>query len=384
MVAEIKKLDNAVYVLKTMPDVDYYERIGSLVYYALNQFNIPTNEAKALFQGTIIKEFIEAPTYSQVISSFASECKRILNPVYEGGLKSFTQEISPRSGMFYLVFFTGNVKEKGDETKFHECAKFLIDKDLCTLLNHDDQWQIKTSEEISILWQRCQMWSKTQLGICLNQALKKHGYKFGSGKKDIIFLPVALTDEFYKVKNIIKRLNDSQLSIAPVIAGSKADAEEYRKIVTESFEREFLEGKKLLFEVCLFLYFQQKEWDAYVKLVDKRDIETLKTTHIATNTRYGQQLTKKLEIVHNNACDTEWEEIVKEWVHSVKPCQRVQTVRLFTIQETLKNALDKIDNASQARYFADIKTDIEKDILITAKILAKVSQQTIDDVLKII
>jgi hypothetical protein len=206
MVSQLKNLDNAVEVIKSMPDVDYYERIGSLAYYALKQFHIPANDAVALFQGTIIESFIEAPTYSQVIGAFASECKRILSPIYDGGVKSFTQEISPRSGMFYLVFFTGNVKEKGDETKFHECAKFLIDKDLCTLLNSDEQWGIKTSEEISVIWQRCQMWSKTQLGICLNNALKKHGYKFGSGKKDIIFLSVAMTDQFYKIKNIINQI----------------------------------------------------------------------------------------------------------------------------------------------------------------------------------
>lgn len=389
MVAEIKKLDNAVAVLKSMPDVDYYERIGSLVYHALNQFYIPTEEAKAIFQGTILEEFIEAPEWNQVITAFMSECKRILNPIYEGKLKSFPQEISKGSGMFYIVFFTGNVKEKNDETKFSECAKFMTDGEgNIALLNCDEQWQIKTSEEISTIWQRCQMWSKAQLSKALNSALKKHGYKFGSGEgsgtKQITFLPIALTDEFYKLRSIVKTLNNSSLSIAPVIAGSREDAEEYKKIVTDSFESEFMEGKKALFELCLHLYSQQKEWENYISLVRKRDIETLKLTHIATSTRYGQQLTSKLQIINNNACNAEWEEICNEWVYSVKACQRVYPQRVYNIQATLKNALDKINSAVQTRYLAAIKDDIEKDILVTAKILAKVSEQTIDNVLRII
>ena len=298
-------------------------------------------------------------------------------------IQSFSQKID--QGLFYLVFFSGNVKLRGDSTQFTEHAKFMINEEnlSCTLLNHDENWVIKSSDDIGKFWAKCCNWQKIQLGFAITSALKKHGYKFGNGKKDLYFVPATITDEFYKIKKVINSLGGS-LRIAPIICGCMEDAEEYRKIVSEGFENEMLAGKKDLFELCLNIYSQQKDWEEYQKLVETRNIEGMKQSYIGSRTKYGQQLTRKLEIIDKNASECEWEEIVKDWVASVKPVQRVKPERLFAVQKIFKQALAKIQNAGQVRYLESLREDIERDVLITNKILAKVSEQTIDEVLQIL
>lgn len=381
------QLDNAKEVLVNMANSNVYERIGSLIFYKLNKFGIPFADAQNIFAGSILEQFIREPSICDVKAEFTSRMKKIHNGVYSSNdkkpLQFFSQKIEKYSS--YLVFFTGDVKYQGDETRFQERAKFIVDGNdmTCTLLNWDDKWLVKTEGDIATHWIPSTLWGKPQLGDALSACLKKYGYKFSSDKKDVLFLPTKHTDAFYQVKDILQELNGCKLSIAPVIVGNRQDAEEYRNIISAGFEAEMLQGKRDLFEACLCHYHKQKDWSSFQKLVRLRDIEGLRVHPIATTTRYGKEITEKLLIVDANASEIEWEEIANDWVYSVKAMKSIGLDRLNNCSEIFKAALTKLESAD-SRYLRDLKQQVQMDYLITAKILAKVGEEAFQTTIEII
>lgn len=378
-----ERLFDTVQQVTALAEAKRFERVGSMIWWEIKGgIDLSYNDAVGIFKETPLVRFIQPVILIEAINRFAEKVVKCHGRLYGKALEYFTQRLD---GYYFLVFYTGKVKAKDDASQFTEHAKFMIGEegDYLALLNNDKDFLINTFDKAWDLFNgKCWNIINKDIQWALSAFSNAVGYRFND-HGGTYFIPHTHTEQLYKIKNIISNFGQ-KLAITPIICGCDEDVQEIINIIGAGFQSDLQDAKRQLFEICLKEYGYAQDWELYKEAAKNREIDKLENNRIALKTRYGIELTEKLVTIDANASDTEYAQITKEWIDSIKPNKYTSIPKLYKIVDGLKESIEKLQVAAQSEKVNKYLNKLLEEAYVVNRTIEKISEKIHTDVLSIL